>query len=274
MMTPERYRDVLREFDSLLAHGRAVSERLTGRKIPRKEVSYADAIYTKLLCHAISLRKLSPSFTQDSELWDVASAAAVARALIEAFDAFAYIGIHPITETEREFRILLWKLHDQQRRLQMLEKVRSCDPQVEHIRNRARTLLSSVIGHSFYPSISKEVQRKITKGDAPAFHLSQRELNIASGIDHDYHTTATMFLSQYVHTFPFSLHQLMEFRAGEPEALGLSSIPLQYSMAFMAKSIMGMIHIWPEGDVPTTDDVGRILYRWLTVAETGIQNAG
>lgn len=274
MMTPERYRDVLREFDSLVAHGRAISERLTGRQIPRKEVSYADAIYTKLLCHAISLRKLSPSLTHENELWDVASAAAVARSLIEAFDALAYIGIHPLTETEREFRILLWKLHDQQRRLQMLEKFRSANPQVEEIRTRAGTLFRSVVGHPFYPSISKEVQRKITKGDAPAFHLSQRDLNVASGVDHDYHTTATMFLSQYVHTFPFSLHQLMEFRAGEPEALRLSSIPLQYSMSFIAKSIMGMIHIWPEGDVPATEEVGQLLYRWLVIAEKGPQNAG
>ena len=146
-MSPERYRNALSEFDGLLAHGRAVSEQLTGRNIARKEFSYADAIYTKLLCHAISLRKLSPSFSQDSELWDVASAAAVARSLIEAFDALAYIGIHSITEGEREFRILLWELHDQQRRLRILEKVRSSNPQVGEIQKRADALLTSVVTH-------------------------------------------------------------------------------------------------------------------------------
>jgi hypothetical protein len=273
-MSPERYRNVLREFDQLLAHGRSVSERLTGREFSRKEVSYADAIYTKLLCHAISLRKLSPSLSQEPELWDVASAAAVARSLIEAFDALAYVGLHSITESERQFRILLWELHDQQRRLQMLERVRSTNPQVGDIRKRAAALLGSVTGHPFYASVLKDIQRKITKGDAPAFHLSQRDLNIASGINHDYHTTATMFLSQYVHTFPFSLHQLMEFRAGEPEALRLSSIPLQYSMAFLAKAIQGMIHIWPEGHVEPPDGVRDLLARWLFIAERGVENAG
>lgn len=269
-MSPERYQKILREFDALLTYGRAVSERLAGRKIPRSEVSYADAIYTKLLCHAISLRKLSPSLSQDSELWDMPSAAVVARSLIDAFDALAYICIHSVSETERDFRILLWKLHDQQRRLQMLEKVRSTNPQVGEIRKKAAELLSSVVVHPFYPSVSRDIQGKIKKGDAPAFHLSQRDLNVASRINHDYHTTATMLLSQYVHTFPFSLHQLMEFRAGTPDVLHLSSMPLQYSMAFLAKAIEGMIRIWPEDNVEPPEDVRHIYVNWLGIAERGV----
>lgn len=272
-MSPERYQNVLREFDGLLAYGRIVSERLTGRKIPSKDV-YADAIYTKLLCHGISLRKLSPSLSEGSELWDMPSASAVARSLIEAFDALAYIGTRSITESEREFRVLLWKLHDQQRRLQMLERVRSTNPRVADIRASAVELVNAVAGHPFFPSISKDVQRKICKGDAPAFHRSQRDLNIEGNIDHDYHTTATMFLSQYVHTFPFSLHQLMEFRAGEPEALHLSSLPLQYSMAFLAKAIEKMIEIWPEGHVEPGGDVQHVLEIWSGIAERGVPDAG
>ena len=273
-MGSERYQNVLREFDEMLSYGRTVSERLTGRKIPSRDVSYADAIYTKLLCHGISLRKLSPSLSVESELWDMPSAAAVARSLIEAFDALAYIGTRSITESEREFRVLLWKLHDQQRRLQMLDRMRSTNPKVAEIRAHAEELVSSILGHPFYPSISRDVQRKINKGDAPAFHLSQRDLNIESGIDHDYHTAATMFLSQYLHTFPFSLHQLMEFRAGEPEALQLSALPLQYSMAFLAMAIEKMIEIWPEGHVEPSGDMQHILETWRCIAERGVPNVG
>ncbi|NOT20615.1 MAG: hypothetical protein HOP24_10175 [Sideroxydans sp.] len=273
-MSPKRYQNVLHEFDEMLAYGRTVSERLTGRKIPSRDVSYADAIYTKLLCHGISLRKLSPSLSERNELWDMPSAAAVARSLIEAFDALAYIGTRSITENEREFRVLLWKLHDQQRRLQMLERVRSTNPKVAEIRVCAVELVSSIVVHPFYPSISRDLQQKINKGDSPAFHLSQRDLNVENGIDHDYHTTATMFLSQYVHTFPFSLHQLMEFRAGEPEALQLSALPLQYSMAFLAKAIEKMIEIWPEVHVEPSGDLQHILEIWCGIAERGVLNAG
>lgn len=275
-MTPDRYQKLLREFDALISHARAISDRLVGRSIEQKSLSYSDAIYTKLICHGITLRKLSPSLdsTQTSELWDVASACAVARALIEAYDALAYIGVHQIELPEREFRVLLWELHDQQRRLTMLEKIGSTDPRVADIRRQVGDLTAKLTAHSFYSSASQDLQRKVSGGEAPAVHLSQRDLNAASGINHDYYIAATMWLSQYVHTFPLSVHQLMHFRAGEPDALHVSSMPLQHSMPFLAKAIEGMVEIWPEGKIEPSEEVERILRSWLVIAENGVRNAG
>lgn len=273
-MTPDKYRKVLHEFDALISHARAISDRLVGRRIEQPSLSYSDAIYTKLICHGISLRKLSPSLnsTQTSELWDVASACAVARALIEAYDALAYIGVHQVELPEREFRVLLWELHDQQRRLTMLEKIGSADPRIAEIRRRVGELSERLTAHSLYSKASKDVKSKVVRGEAPPVHLSQRDLNVASGINHEYYVAATMWLSQYVHTFPLSLHQLMHFRAGEPEALYLSSMPLQYSMPFVAKAIEGMVKIWPVGQVEPSEEVERILRLWLVIAENGVRH--
>lgn len=275
-MTPDRYRKLLYEFDALISHARMISDRLVGRSIEQKFLSYSEAIYTKLICHGISLRKLSPSLssTQTYELWDVASACAVARALIEAYDALAYIAVHQIESSEREFRVLLWELHDEQRRLAMLKKIGSADPRVADICRRVGELSGMLTAHLFYSDTSKEFRRKVARGEAPPVHLSQRDLNAASGINHEYYITATMWLSQYVHTFPFSLSQLMDFRAGQPAALHLSSMPLQYSMAFLAKAIEGMVRIWPEGDVETSEEVGRMLRSWIVFAENGMRYAG
>ena len=275
-MTPDHYQLVLGAFDALVAHGRAISDRLAGRQIDQKYLSYSDAIYTKLLCHAISLRKLSPSLEQTAtpELWDVASASAVARALIESFDALAYIGIHAVSASERQFRTTLWELHDQQRRLKMLERIGSSDPRVADIRSQSRSLVATLSKSELYVGAGKHLRKAVESGDAPPFHLSQRELNLASAVDHDYYTAATMFLSQYVHTYPFSLHQLMEFRAGEPDALHVSSMPLQYSLAFLAKAIVGMVKIWPAGNVDPSPGVRAILEKWLAIAEQGVRSDG
>jgi hypothetical protein len=275
-MTPDRYRKLLGEHDVLISHARAISDRLVGRRIDHKFLSYSDAIYTKLICHGISLRRLSPALdsAQPTELWDVASGCAVARALIEAYDALAYIGVHQVDPSEREFRVLLWELHDQQRRLSMLEKIGSVDPRVSGIRERVAELSARLTSHAFYSNVSKEVRGKVARGEAPPVHLSQRELNAASGIDHEYYIAATMFLSQYVHTYPLSLHQLMHFRAGEPDALHVSSMPLQYSMPFLAKAIEGMVAVWPEGRVEPSGEVDRILRSWLAIAEKGVRYAG
>lgn len=272
-MTPDRYRKLLREYDDLVAHAKEISARLVGNRLESKGHSYADAIYTKLVCHAISLRKLSPTLAE-GELWDVASASAVARALIEAYDALAYIAIHSVGEDERAFRLLLWELHDQQRRQRMLEKVKSKTPQVDGIRERANALLADVKRHAVFSSLPRELQTKISRGDAPAVHFSQRELNAASGVDHDYYTTATMFLSQYVHTFPMSVRQLMQFKAGEEDALGVSSMPLQYCMPFLAKAVSGAVQIWPDGHVETSESFSNLLSNWLAIAERGVGNAG
>jgi hypothetical protein len=64
----------------------------------------------------------------------------------------------------------------------MLERVRPTNPKVTEIHAYAVELVSSVVGHPFYSSVSKGVQLKINKRDAPAFHLSQRDLNVESGI--------------------------------------------------------------------------------------------
>lgn len=274
-MTPDRYSKLLREYDALISHARAISDQLVGSRIEQKSLAYSNAIYTKLICHGISLRKLSPTLdsVQTSELWDVASACAIARALIEAYDALAYIGVHQVEASEREFRVLLWELHDQQRRLTMLEKIGSIDPRVGDIRTRVGELSARLIAHPFYANAAKTVRGKVARGEAPPVHLSQRDLNAASGINHEYYITATMFLSQYVHTYPLSVHQLMQFRAGEPDALHVSAMPLQYSLPFLAKAVEGMVEIWPEGRVEPTEDVERILRSWLVIAENGVRYA-
>ncbi|MEX3858215.1 MULTISPECIES: hypothetical protein [Paraburkholderia] len=113
-MNPQRYIAILSEYDAILAHARAMSDRLAGRCVSEKHLSYAETIFTKLLCHACSLQKLGPMLqpTSGPELWDIGAACVLARTLIEAFDALTYVSLHPVPPVERELRILAWELHD------------------------------------------------------------------------------------------------------------------------------------------------------------------
>lgn len=205
-MAPERYLAILREFDGILSYAKAVSSKLTGRTVGEQWEAYADAIYTKLLCHAISLRTLSPTLSpqRSTELWDVASCSVIARSLIEAYDALAYIAFHRVSPSERRFRVCLWELHDQQRRLRMLERIGSTKPEVGAIRSRTQKLAADLAAFSEYAAGSPEFRSKVSRGEAPPIHFSQREANAASSVNHDYYTAATMHLSQFVHTLPMS----------------------------------------------------------------------
>lgn len=155
----------------------------------------------------------------------------------------------------------------------MLARVGSQDLRISGMELQAKTDRDKLIAHPIFATLSREVQTKIRTGDTPPVHTSQRELNTASGVNHDYYVAATMFLSQYVHAYPFSLHQLMNFRAGEPDSLHLASMPLQYVLPFISKAIDGMERIWPTCAV--APELEAPTYRtWLKVATEGVRVTG
>lgn len=270
-MTPEKYWEILAEFDTLLSHAHALCDRLTDRAFEGQHLAYVDTIYTKLLCHGISLRRLSPTLdakVAQQELWDLPSVSAIARSLIEAYDALAYIGAPNIGDGEREFRLLLWDAHDQSRRLTMLEKIGSVHTRVDEIRQKAAALSEQIKSHECFANASKDLQARVKRGEP--FHLTQKELNVAHGINDDFYAAATMFLSQYVHTLPFAIHQLMHAKAGDPASIQLSSMPLRYTMPFIVKAVDAMTALWPDAEEPVKDDLKMLIRQWRHVAENGV----
>lgn len=141
-MSTTRYAEVVSAFDSLVDYGLKLSRELAGHVSAEEHLGYADPIFAKLVCHAVSLRKLSPDLDGKprNELWDISSTSAIARSLIEAFDALAYVALNNVTPEEREFRILLWELHDQVRRKKMLEHIGSQNPKVAEVHASAALL--------------------------------------------------------------------------------------------------------------------------------------
>lgn len=274
-MTPERYRKILSEYDVIFAHAREMSNRLAGRPVVEKHLSYAETIFTKLVCHALSLRNLAPTLQLVSqELWDIGALCAVARTLIEAFDALAYISLNSVSPAEREMRILVWELHEREHRLHMLEDIGASGVDIEAIRSDAEKLHTVVTTRPFYPELSRDMKGKIVARKAPAFLRTQKERNMASGINNDFYNSVTMYLSQYVHTFPLALSQLMLTHAGDPGALQLVTMPLQYSMAFTAKATVGMRALWPDVQVNVTEEVQDVVDLWCSLAEKGVKGFG
>lgn len=269
-MDDNKFKEILGSFDRLGDYAVKISRDTAGIATDDSRLLYADTIFTKLICHAVSLRKISPDLSSETILWDISSACVIARALIESYEALAYISINDITPMEREFRIKLWELHDLQRRIKMLVQIGSNSPETAGIKNKADSLHEELIQHTLFPSCSKEIKSKINKREAPAFYLSQQKRNEISGINHAYHNTVTMALSQYVHTFPMAIHQLMNFQAKTPESLHAFSMPIRYSMAYLSKAISGMTKISPNKVSNPSPETARDMEFWLNIAENGV----
>jgi len=271
-----RYRDTYTEFAALLAYGIALIEAQAGHVASGDRQFYAERIFSKLVCHAITLKRLSPSPEPIGipELWDISSCYAIARTLIETYEALAYVALDSISEEEQSFRILLWKLHAEERRREMLRLIGSNHPDVPNVDIRVVSLCNQLLAHPFLNTVGTDLQRKIRRGETPPYHLSRANRDAKIGINHEYHIAVTMHLSSHVHTHPFSVHQLFEFQAGNEECLRLMSVPLQYAAGFMAKSISGMIDIFTPRVPSTTPEFLRTLDIWNALLLKGIKNSG
>src|SRR5258708_5359989 len=270
-----RYRDSYDEFASMLAYAVALIEAQAGHKPSGDRDFYAERIFAKLVCHALSLKRLSPSPRPVSpELWDISSTYAIARTLIETYEALAYVSLEALENNEREFRVLLWKLHAQERRREVLRLIASNHPEVSEVEANLAELRQPVLDHPFMQSSGADLARKVRRGEPPPYHLSRAERDARSGIDGDYHTVVIMHLSSHVHTHPFSVHQLLEFHAGDPECLRLMAIPLQYSLAFLAKALIGIRELFSPRVPSASPELVQSLGVWEGVLRKGVKRAG
>lgn len=278
-MDNQRYESICAELDTLVKYGVSASSALANKEAPLDREYYADRIFSKLLCHAITLKRIIPTGLVPlkqgySELWDISSACSLTRALIESFDALAYVSIEEIRDHEREFRILLWKLHSEERRSKMLELIGSSSPEFTRIKEDIIKLRNDVMQHNFFTTLDKGTQKKISNQKSPAFYLSHAEKNKRASLNHEYYNSCIIFLSSYVHTYPFSIHQLMKFRAGDEESLRLMSMPIQYTVGFLAKGIEGIRIVFGKRLPSMTDQESELCLIWTEILKNGISKIG
>lgn len=267
------YRKEVRDFDAVLEHAKAVSHALVGKTCPSTNASYAEQIFVKAISHCLVIRQLvpDPERKRENELWDVASISAVARCVIDAHDAFVYISAIGCSVEETTFRQLLWESHDKTRRASMLRAIGSRDPRNPGLFKDSEELIAKVMSHPVFAIIRKDLQKKVVKGDPPAYHLSQRELCVAASIDYDYYTAITMQLSQYVHAHPFSVRQLFAFKAGTLDSLRQMALPMQYSIPFLARITEDVRRLFPGITPDPPSRTAKSMALWRALSTTGVK---
>lgn len=271
-----RYGRIVGEYDAMLEYATTTSSKLIGLVPSEVSHGYAEQIFVKLLAHATTLRQLAPDpeRRKPKELWDLSSACTIARAVIEAYDAMAYIVLGTDDQVERTYRILLWELHDYDRRVKMLESIGSTSPDYIKTVSDAEGVRKKIKISAHHSNVSPGIKKKMDERDAPAFLLGRKERCIAANINFDYYNTVTMHLSQYVHTLPFAVHQLFSFKAGGSSELHLMSLPLQYTLTFLAQAIQCIRKIFGAVVPEPSPDMANTLIVRAGIVERGMRNTG
>lgn len=271
-MNIQDYKDVLCDLKMFIDVGCAVSQRLVGTIPEKRHHFFADTIFTKILCHAMSLYKISPKLGEEGkcELWDLSSVCAISRCIIEVYDVFGYMVFENISDNERELRIDVWELHAIHRRILMLSCINSISSDINMLYERETFLINKIISNDFYKDLNKDHKKKINSKDAPAFLISQRERNFRNKVNHEYYNATTMSLSQHVHTFPMSIEKLNIFKAGSQDALREVSIAIKYSLGFLARAITEMVVLFPHGEVELDEHQHIQFSVWCAIVEQGV----
>jgi hypothetical protein len=171
------YSDCYGELESLTGYAISLLETQTGHEVRNDRENYGEKAFEKIVCHAISLRRILPNpvSSRDTEIWDISSVYALSRTIVESYEALAYIVIGGVTEEELECRILAWKLHAQERKHKMLNLIGSNDPRVKKIDENIQELRKAILNEKFSQFLTRGDLGKIEKGDCPPYLLSREQ---------------------------------------------------------------------------------------------------
>lgn len=270
-----RYSDMRVELHAVLDHCAVVSQASASRDSSTEREHNAKLIFAKLVDHGISLYRLSPSGKVPVELgatefWDVSSLFCICRALVEAFDALAYVAIEEVSEEERDFRVLLRRLHAEDRKLQALTLLQSIRPEVAGLKAEVDALRRQLEKSSLLEQLDKSSRSAVLGKKIEPFHIRTPERNRRNGVNHEYYMASYILLSAHTHTYPMALQQLAVFEAGESESLRLIALPTQYAIGFLSKALLGVGGIFQALPPPTSSTAKKAIEVWSAIVENGI----
>jgi hypothetical protein len=244
----KRYKALLDKYERVLVLGIIVSQRIAGRFVDLKS-GWASILFTRLCTTAMSISKLAPksSSINQSVHWDCVSLSSLTRNLIESYHVFFYFCIEKVSQVEWEFRKLLFDLHDNKNRYEML-KFLGTDQIINYEKIRDE-LIKQLQNNLFFSKLNQKIQNKYLKGDY-AFALSREDIEERMGNDKLAFKGWYKFLSNQTHNFPMSFSRMVEQGKGmgvESEIeVGYSANAIEFSIIYFLEATKQMLEIFPD----------------------------
>lgn len=247
----ENYGQNLNDLEFLFSETFKLSARTTGRQVKTQREEIGSYIFAKIVITIKSILKLLPRSSlakandKDFEFWDISSVNVLTRALIDTYNVFYYLTIDDIPKSERNFRFALWEYHSEVERLKMLELIGSQNQRVQNLRSQINNLKNNLLNNTFYKSLKSTVQKGLKKGEK-GIYLTNAEISKRAGIPPSYYRAIYKYLSNYVHTFSFSISQLRIFKAGDSESLHLLKTTIEYCILYTSLAVRDFVKIFPD----------------------------
>lgn len=265
-MEHHKYLQNLRTLVALCQTAMNLSLATYGRVVHTWREEYGSHIFGKICVTAIAILKLLPKSAfyvavNNMEIWDISSVCTLARSLIDTYNAFHYLIIEEVDKHKLEFRFTLWRLHSECERLEMLELIRSKSSRLDEIRKNIEGLRRELKSNKFYKSLDSKTQKKFSSGEKGIF-LTNSQISKNAGINPTYYKAVYKYLSNYVHTYPFSVSQIASFKAGDPESLGLLKTVVGYCTGYLCLAVRDFIKLVPDQLSNLSPDIIKTIGDW------------
>lgn len=263
----EEYKSRFLDLKKLIDCSEIISNYNAGKKVD-SDLEILSLIFIKNIAHAKSLILLAPKQpfnNTEIELWDLSSLAAICRCIIDGYYKFYYIGIEDVDIETKNFRLILWDYHSEYRRLEKLKLIKAEKKKISQIEKILNEIKGMLLKNSYFMSLNKKLQSNLIDGNKAVLY-SNIELSSKIGIDKNYYKAIFMFLSSYIHSLPFSIDQLLNFRANNEQSLNQIKIILEYATIYLSLTLLDFLEIFPDMNNRLDQDTLNIALTWKKVA--------
>ena len=232
------------KLERIVSLGIKISQRVAGR-IENHKKGIATILFTRMCTTSVSIIKLSPD--NFNSHWDCTSLFSLTRNLIEIYHTFYYFSIEDATDDERELRKLVFNLHENKSRADMLYYIANEDK--EKGAKVEKKLKQDINGNTFFKQLNPKKQKYLLKGNT-AFIIPRETIEERMGNDKNTFKGLYKFLSNQIHSFPMSFTRMTVHQKGKGIA---SEVEINYSFAALEQNLnyyleacLNMITLFPE----------------------------
>jgi len=205
----DHYTERLNALDNIVRECMHVSHRYGGIPAPTSQHFYASVLFTTLVTKGVSLLSLAPHSTwaaKQIEHWDYATAAVIARTMLEARLAFYYLCTDSCSTEEWQCRWNIFNLHDCTARIRLFDALGKQD-QVDGFREQAKELHERLKTNEFFNSLPSGQQKKLLNGQT-AYLMPLEDIAELAGMEKANFRFLYVLLSSHVHSLPMSFYRM------------------------------------------------------------------
>lgn len=208
------YRTAYEDYVVSLDEAVRISVELNGTPSSHGRQYWSSVIFTKLVVSGMSIRRLVPPGTpiRADELWDLASAACLARAFAENVLTLQWLCGDDLGEDVWQFRIIAMQIMDNRARFRMIhEPFGTAEPE-DFLRAQA-SLESKISCTDYFKTLPLKRQAEILKGNkSPFIH---DDVLYSLSFDRASFRAFYRYLSAFVHTGTISFWRMSDAGRGD-----------------------------------------------------------